>query len=367
MISINWEGKDKFISNIEKRKQYFSNIFKNITSCLDNSITNERYTKCSIKNWNRKLFWGNNIEIIYYLLNFLKDKIDLVYIDPPFFTRSNYKIQINEDKNLYEDIAYYDTWNKDINSYLQMLYKRLFLIKSLLSEKGLIFVHLDWHANHYVKIILDEIFGTENFINSIVWYYYNKYSAGKMQLPRAHDDILVYSKTKHYSLNEIRVLRKKPIKQLKRINVNGTLKNLKDRYGKVIYRTVKDKKIDDVWKIPCLQPASKHWLGYPTQKHPKLLERIIKLGSNENDLIADFFCGSGTTLITAERLGRKWIGSDISKYAIYLTRKMLLNHYEEFENLNNKNLELWAHLDEEKKKIINSNFFKKELKIQRIK
>ncbi|GAI96530.1 unnamed protein product [marine sediment metagenome] len=108
--------------------------------------------------------------------------------------------------------------------------------------------------------------------------------------------------------------------------VDGVLKNAKDEKGHVIYRVVKDKKMDDVWKIPCMQPASKEWTGFPTQKHHDLLERIIKIGSNEGDLVADFFCGSGTTLLVADKLNRRWIGSDISEYSIYLTRKRLLNY-----------------------------------------
>ena len=213
-------------------------------------------------------------------------------------------------------------------------------------------------------MILDEIFGGERFINNIVWYYYNKYSAGKKNLPRAHDDILVYSKTSNYVLNKIRLPREKPRKQLKRENVNGVLKNAKDENGKVIYRIVKDKKLDDVWRIPCLQPASKEWTGFPTQKHHDLIDRIIMLGSNERDLIADFFCGSGTTLLSAERLNRRWIGCDLSKYSLHLTldrfRKLSKNN-----GMNFNALELYAELIKEKYEIINSGFFHDEMKIRR--
>jgi DNA modification methylase len=149
--------------------------------------------------------------------------------------------------------------------------------------------------------------------------------------------------------------------------VNGVLKNAKDENGHVIYRTVTDKKIDDVWKIPCLQPASKEYTGFPTQKHHNLLERIIKIGSNEGDIVADFFCGSGTTLMVADKLKRRWIGCDISEYSIYLTRKRLIKLRKNEQNLTKVNdyIESYAHIDEEKKKIINSGFFEKELKIKR--
>jgi DNA modification methylase len=214
---------------------------------------------------------------------------------------------------------------------------------------------------------LDEIFGEKRFVNNIVWYYYNKYSAGKKNLPRAHDDILVYSKTNNYSFNEIRIPREKPRKQLKRRMVNGVLKNVKDERGHVIYRTVIDKKLDDVWRIPCLQPASKQWMGFPNQKHHILLERIIRLASNKNDIIADFFCGSGTTLYAAEKLGRRWIGADISEYAIYLTRKRLLSLYD--KKIQNKepyhNFKLKTIIDDKKKKLIEADFFNEDLEIKR--
>jgi adenine specific DNA methylase Mod len=212
-------------------------------------------------------------------------------------------------------------------------------------------------------MILDEIFGAENFINSIIWYYYNKYSASKTNLPRAHDEILLYSKSKNYSINEIRIPREKPRKQLKRVMVDGVLKNAKDKNGNVIYRIVKDKKLDDVWRIPCMQPASKQWTGYPTQKHHKLLERIIKLGSNEGDLIGDFFCGSGTTLYSAEKLKRNWIGSDTSKYSIYITLRRLINYSN--EKSKNENFSLFTHITPKKEKIITSGFFRKNLTIKR--
>ncbi|MHA1436763.1 MAG: DNA methyltransferase, partial [Promethearchaeota archaeon] len=255
-------------------------------------------------------------------------------------------------------------WKNDIDSYLQMLYERIILFRNLLSNKGLIFVHLDWHASHYVKLILDEVFGENRFVNNIIWYYYNKYSAGKKKLPRAHDDILVYSKTENYTLNQLRIPRKKPKKQLKRVMINGILKNAKDKQGHVIYRIVKDKKIDDVWKIPCMQPASKEWTGFPTQKHHALIERIILLGSKEGDLIADFFCGSGTTLLMAEKLNRKWIGCDISEYSIYLTYKRINNILKNKQNKSKYPFILLTHLEEKHRNIIKSGFFKKELIIR---
>jgi len=366
MVNINWKNKINITGDIEKLKTTYKNRFENLAifSELSNSQLNEEQTKDT---WRNKLFWGENLDVLCFLLNLFEEKIDLIYIDPPFYSGVNYKINIEENGNVYNTIAYLDHWNNDLDSYLQMLFERIILFRKLLSKKGLIFIHLDWHASHYIKLIMDEIFGQSNFINNIVWYYYNKYSAGKKSLPRAHDDILIYSKSNTYTFNELRIPRKKPRKQLKREMVNGVLKNAKDENGHVIYRVVTDKKMDDVWKIPCMQPASKEWTGFPTQKHHELLERIIKIGSNEGDLIADFFCGAGTTLLTAEKLNRRWIGCDISEYSIYITCKRLINFrkkkLEDQEEL--VPIEILTNLNEKRKQIINDGFFEKNLEIKR--
>ena len=361
-----WNNKTNISENIKILKPKYKNFFNNIE--LDsNSVEVQSLIDTTHQNWKNKLFWGENLNVLYHLLNDFEEKVDLIYIDPPFFSGVNYHIEIKEDDTDYESIAYYDHWEKDLDSYLQMLYERILLFKRLLKSTGLLFIHADWHASHYIKLILDEVFGQNRFVNNIVWYYYNKYSAGKKSLPRAHDDILVYSKANKHSFNELRLPREKPTKQLKREMVNGVLKNAKDENGHVIYRTVTDKKLDDVWKIPCLQPASKEWTGYPTQKHHDLLERIIQLGSNENDLIADFFCGSGTTLLAAEKLKRRWIGCDISEYSIYLSRKRIINFQNNMKDLMNfiYPFELYTNMNEKRKKVIDSGFFKKNLTIKR--
>ena len=359
MVKLEWKNKQR---NAElKHPQTYDDYFTEI-----NLQKNQTESKREIKSSNL-LFWGDNLQVLNFLNLDFKKKIDLIYIDPPFFSGSNYGIKIEYDGETFDSIAYRDHWDKDLDSYLQMLYERLVFFKELLSDKGLLFVHLDWHASHYIRVMLDEIFGENRFVNSIVWYYYNKYSAGKQNVPRAHDDILVYSKTNNYSLNELRIPRDKTIKQLKRVMVNGVLKNAKDENGHVIYRTVSDKKLDDVWKIPCMQPASKEWTGFPTQKHHKLLERILLLGSNEGDLVADFFCGSGTTLLTAEKLNRRWIGCDVSKFSIYLTRKRIMDYQQNLKNgkeVRNK-FRIVTHLSDEKMQTINSGFFEKNIKFKR--
>jgi len=362
MVNLNWNKKADISLKIDNLKKHYSNFFN--TFIIGSTIIEQDIPIKSISNrWKNKLFWGENLEVLLFLLKEFEKKIDLIYIDPPFFSGVNYKIEITEKDKSFDSIAYNDHWKNDLDSYLQMLYERITLFEKLLSPTGLLFIHLDWHASHYIRLILDEVFGENNFVNNIVWYYYNKYSTGKKNLPRAYDNILLYSKSDKYTFNEIRIPRKKPKKQLMRTNINGVLKNLKDKNGHVQYRTVKDKKLDDVWKIPCLQPASKEWTGFPTQKHHTLLERIIELGSNEGDLIADFFCGSGTTLLAAEKVKRRWIGCDISQYSIYLTQKRLLNY--QIKNQLNYPFDLSTHIDKKKSDLIDSGFFQKDLSIKR--
>ncbi len=362
MVNLTWKDKSDKISNIEELKKCYSEFFKPFF-LPPISKNDEIVYKQEINGWKNKLFWGENLFVLYQLLNEFEEKIDLIYIDPPFFSGTNYKIKVEEKQTSYNTVAYYDHWDKDLDLYLQMLYERIILFRKLLSKKGLLFIHSDWHANHYLRLILDEIFGSNKFVNNIIWYYYNKYSAGKKNLPRAHDTILVYSKSNKYTFNQIRIPREKPIKQLKRKMVNGVLKNAKDENGHVIYRIVTDKKMDNVWRIPCLQPASKEYSGFPTQKHHHLLERIIKIGSNEGDLVADFFCGSGTTLLIAEKLKRKWIGCDISEYSIYLTRKRILQ-YQQINKITNP-FEILIESDKNKRELIETGFFQKDLIIKR--
>jgi len=263
-----------------------------------------------------------------YLIN-KNIKVDLIYIDPPFGIEADKKFGMiswkknTQDKNKVDEILPMYILDVGEQNYLRWLYPRLVLMKELLSDRGVICVHVDWHVGHYVKILLDEIFGKDKFVNEIVWYYYNKYSNAKNCLPRAHDNILVYSKNNDHIYNEIRIDRGETVKQLVRVNVNGVLQNARDENGNLLYREVNDKKADDVFIIPQLQPASSEWMNYKTQKHHDLLERIIKIFSNEDSIVADFFAGSGTTGAVAERLGRRWIMCDINETACKITKERL--------------------------------------------
>ena len=179
MVRLNWNNKTDTIKELPLDSKNKFQIVDNLSNMGD-----------SEEDWVNQLYWGENRDVLLYMLERFEEKIDLIYIDPPFFSGANYHIEVEGLGENYNDVAYYDHWEKDLDSYLQMLYERIILFKRLLSKKGLIFIHLDWHASHYIRLILDEVFGENRFINNIVWYYYNKYSAGKKNLPRAHDDIL---------------------------------------------------------------------------------------------------------------------------------------------------------------------------------
>ena len=241
-------------------------------------------------------------------------------------------IEIGDDTftkkpNILEEIAYRDTWGKGADSFIAMIYERLVLMRDLLAEDGSIYVHCDWHVNHLMRSVLDEIFGTERFCNEIVWYYYNKMQGNINRFASNHDMIFWYAKTDNKIFERQYENRGKTVKQIKRVWDKETQKlvNAKGPDGKVIYIETDRKSVDDVWRLSMLQPADrKENLGYATQKPETLVKRIIKASSDEGDLVADFFCGSGTTAAVAEKLGRKWICTDLGKFAIHTTRKRMI-------------------------------------------
>jgi DNA modification methylase len=233
----------------------------------------------------------------------------------------------HKEANLLEQIAYRDTWGRGADSFIAMIYERLILMRDLLAKDGSIFVHCDWHAGHFIRSALDEIFGRNNFINEIIWYYYNKlHDSRKKLLPRAHDVIFRYARTEgahtHHAPKEERDT---PVTKLKYHKVEGKIQNIIGDDGKAVTYTSTERTVDDVWRIRCLQPANKkEWLEYDTQKPEDFIERIIEMSTNKGDLVADFFVGSGTTATAAEKLGRKWIATDLGKFAIHTTRKRLI-------------------------------------------
>ncbi len=290
-----------------------------------------------------RLIYGDNLLAMAALLAgdpagagpSLRGKIDLIYIDPPFDSKADYRTKITlpggdveQKPTVIEQFAYSDTWVDGTASYLAMIVPRLCLMRELLSDHGSIYVHLDWHVGHYVKIVLDEIFGTKRFTNEIVWWYYNKMQGNVNFFPRNHDVILNYRKGGDFLFNPQKEKREKPVQQIKRVwdKEKGSIVNAKGPDGKVLYQESTHRTLDDVWRLSMLQPADKTQnLNFDTQKPESVVERIILSGSNEGSLVADFFGGSGTTAAVAERLGRRWITSDLGKPACMIMRKRLID------------------------------------------
>jgi len=216
-----------------------------------------------------------------------------------------------------------------ITSYLRYMYERLVLMRELLAKKGSIYVHLDWHVGHYVKVMMDEIFGWNSFLNELVWKYFGPTSTSD-NFPRKHDYILFYAKNagKHIFNSEATLIEydEKAIRRYDKVDENGRrFKYYYEKDGTVRKAYLKAGKPTEVFNIPFVQGTADEYLPFATQKPEALLERIIKASSNPGDIVADFFPGSGTTLAVAEKLGRRWIGSDLSKFAIQVTRKRLLD------------------------------------------
>ena len=293
-----------------------------------------------------RLIWGDNKLVMASLLAEFKGKIDLIYIDPPFDVGADFKMDvpigdgketIEKDQSTLEMVAYRDMWGKGTDSYLHMMFERLSLMKELLSEKGSIYVHCDWRVNALLRAIMDEVFSSENFRNQVIW----DYSFRMMDLPsffnRKHDTILFYAKTKAASFNmpktawtreDLIASRKQAIhvdeQDVEWIWMPGGKGNSKNKLRRVDEILAEGKAVSDVWPLGIISSSSGERTDYATQKPEALLERIIKASSNEGDLVADFFCGSGTTGAVAERLGRRWIMSDLGRFAIHTTRKRLI-------------------------------------------
>lgn len=278
---------------------------------------------------------------------YIKDqgvKVDLVYIDPPFasgadyakkvYIRRNPKIKeaitkAEEELNIdelkaFEEKMYGDVWDKE--KYLNWMYENLVAIKSVMSDTASIYVHLDWHIGHYVKILMDEIFGEDNFRNEIVWRYPNKMSGSSSprNFVRMHDNIYFYTIGEDNCYHEITEERDEPVKQSLRKYVNGKNMRARDEQGNILYEISYEKKIKDVWDIPFVASTDTQRADYATQKPEALLDRIIKASSNEDMIVADFFGGSGVTAKVANDLGRKFIHCDIGINSIQTTRDRLV-------------------------------------------
>ena len=286
--------------------------------------------------WKNKLIWGDNLLVMGSLLEKFAGKIDLIYIDPPFATGADFSLStlIGEEsgkafkeRSVVEEVAYRDTWSSGNASYLSMMRARLMLMRELLSGSGSIYVHLDWRMAPLVRVVLDEVFGVRNRTNEVIWLYKTGGMPEKLGWGRKHDNLLFYTRQSESATWN-------PQKEKSYLMHKYGFSNidvLSDERGE--YTLVNCR---DVFDIPALRGNQPERVDYPTQKPEALVERIVLASSNPGDLVADFFCGSGTSLAVAEKLGRRWIGCDLGRWAIHVTRKRMLGIEEckPFEVLN---------------------------------
>lgn len=301
--------------------------------------------------WTNRLIYGDNLLAMAALLAgdentpSLRGRVDLIYIDPPFDSKADYRtkvtlpgMELEQKPTVIEQFAYSDTWSDGTASYLAMITPRLILMRELLADTGSIYVHLDWHIGHYVKIVMDEVFGKDNFINEIIWCF-SQGAKSKRMFGRKHNTIFSYSKfpeNQVFNSEDVRVAMKSG-----KESFGGRLETDADgREYRLVYGTknaqgetkyykyyLDEGKIpEDYWTdINSLQSGVNERLDYPTQKPEALLERIVKAASNNGGLVADFNGGSGVTAAVAKKLGRRWITTDLGKPACMIMRKRLID------------------------------------------
>jgi len=323
---LNWRGKRPFTST-----KYYPAQLKEVHGE-------------EVDGWRNKIFWGDNLQAMSHLLKDFRGSVDLIYVDPPFDSKIEYKKKIKvrgkateTAYTAFEEKQYTDVWTND--EYLQFMYERAILMRELMSEDGVFCLHCDWHKSHYLRALLDEVFGPASFQNEIVWHYYNKMQGNINRFASDHDVILVYSKSPNFQFNKLREKREVPVQQIKRVwdKETQSLVNAKDENGNVVYITSTHKTVDDVWRLPMLQPADRvEVAGYPTQKPEALLERIVLAYSKPGDLVFDCFMGSGTTQVVASKYGRRFLGNDINLGSIQTSVRRLLELFNETRKPNYK-------------------------------
>ena len=365
-VELVWNGKTNEVCNVVLPFQTIEQIDeprKDTHYDYANSLLTFDSRGRQDKGWTNKLIWGDNKLILSSLKNGpMREEIErqgglkLIYIDPPFDVGADFSMDIEigdetftKNPNILEEIAYRDTWGKGADSFISMIYERLQLMRDLLAEDGSIYVHCDWRVTGYLRLILDEIFGNDQFQNEIIWYY-RRWTAASSSFQKMHDTIFIITKSNKKIFNPVYIEATdgQKNKHERGWDRNSVIIDGKRQPQLLIYdqdkvnNAINAGKIDlsefarivniksnqtiahDVWTINYINSQSQERAAYPTQKPEALLERIIKASSNEGDLIADFFCGSGTLPAVAEKLGRKWIATDLGKFAIHTTRKRLL-------------------------------------------
>lgn len=304
--------------------------------------------------WINQIFWGDNLQVMSHLLKKYRGQVDLIYIDPPYDSKADYKKKISlkgqsveNDNTAFEEKQYTDIWSND--EYLQFMYERLVLLRELLSDTGSIYLHCDYHKVQHLRCIMDEIFGENNFQNEIIWNYSGWNKKNSTYFNRRHDNILYYTKTKSPFFEPFRdewESKEQYVKQRKqKVHVdedNGKEYVLSDGgNGLRIKRYLDDaiaegKHIDDVWILDKINNSDKQSLNYPTQKPETLIERIVLSNTKKGGLVFDCFMGSGTTQAVAMKLGRRFIGADINLGAVQITTKRLLKIVKELDSQQTK-------------------------------
>ncbi|MCX6784642.1 MAG: site-specific DNA-methyltransferase [Candidatus Komeilibacteria bacterium] len=384
-VELLWNGKTDEVENMVLPFQAIEHIDEprseeKITAQTSLFDTSGR----QIAGWSNKLIWGDNKLILSSLKNGpLRKQIEaegglkLIYIDPPFDVGADFsmKVAIGEDSftkkpSIIEEIAFRDTWGNGVDSFIAMIYERLKLMHDLLAENGSIYVHCDYRVSAFMKLVLDEIFGKNCFGAEIIW----KYSWGlhvEDAWNRKHDTIFYYTKSNFEEgkriFNGYDVMEKRGGEVLRRLATGIKGATMVADKSKVDDKTLKLS--GDVWDIGVINGMAVERLDYPTQKPEELIEKIIKASSNEGDLVADFFCGSGTTLAVAEKLGRKWIGSDLGRFSIHTTRKRMIGVQRELKKAG-KDFRAFEILnigkyEREKFLTVNENLREEEKRIQR--
>ena len=363
-IELTWNGKSDEVVNIVLPFQIIEQIDEPRTEKVKLAQGSFDFNSGrQTAGWTNKLIWGDNKYVLSSLKNGpMREQIEkeggikLIYIDPPFDVGADFsmKVKVGDDSyekkpNILEHIAYRDTWGLGADSFLSMIYERLILMRDLLAEDSAIFLHCDWRLSSSIKLIMDEIFGSKNFKNEIIWQYSTYQGQVGRYFPRKHDNIFFYSKGENYHFNLLKddnfdetidfTRWKKYLNENNEITgenypkSDSRFKGYLNRFIKKNHRNpgkkdiifkVEGNTITSTWNIKAVDPKSSERLDYPTQKPEDLLERIIKSTTKENDIVADFFAGSGTTAAVAEKLNRKWICSDIGKFSIHSIRKRMI-------------------------------------------
>ena len=305
--------------------------------------------------WMNKIFWGDNLQVMSHMLKDFRGKIDLIYIDPPFDSKADYKKKIEikgsqriqNDNNIFEEKQYGDIWTND--EYLQFLYERLIMMRELLSDTGSIFVHCDRHKSHIIRCLLDEVFGnsveekTAGLVNEIVWFYPDSPGRPNNRFAPKHDIIYWYSKTGNYIFNAEDV--KEPILDASKKRYETTRYLINSQGKRFEYEGSTDgdglKIPETVWRMSVVKGNSNQATSYPTQKPEDLIERIIKAASKEDSIVFDCFMGSGTTQNVAMKLGRRFIGADINLGAVQTTTKRIFKTAMELDESNYKGFEVY--------------------------